>query len=246
VRYADAFANTPLPKPPNFNEADVSDKPQAIRKLPLLSSTEITDIQRRYRCELESLLAIDDGVKKVIDALQAKGALDNTLIIYTSDNGYFHGEHRIPGDKQRVYEESIRVPLEMRGPGIPQGVTINPLVVNADLAPTIVNAANAHAGLPIDGRSLLPVVQDPAIDANRELLVEERTYKAIRTERYVYVEYNDGERELYDLQNDPYELHSQHNNPAYASVKAVLAARLHRLKSCSGPSCRVYQPDPVP
>jgi N-acetylglucosamine-6-sulfatase len=246
VRYANAFPNTPLPKPPDFNEKDVSDKPQVIRKLPLLSPSQIGNIQRKYRCELGSLLAVDDGVKQVINALATKGALSNTLIVYTSDNGYFHGEHRVPGDKQRVYEESIRVPLLMRGPGIPKGVTVDPLAVNADLAPTIVDAANAHSGLPMDGRSLLPVIKNPATDANRELLVEEPTYKAIRTERWVYAEYNNGDRELYDLQNDPYELHSLHNNPAYALVKQTLAARLHKLKTCSGPTCRVYQPDPTP
>ncbi|MGH2966842.1 MAG: sulfatase family protein [Solirubrobacterales bacterium] len=245
-RYADAFANAPLPRPPNFNEADVSDKPKAIRQLPLLSSTQIATIRRKYRCALESLLAVDEGVKKIINALKAKGALDNTLIIYTSDNGYFYGEHRIPDDKQRVYEESIRVPLLMRGPGIPQGVTINPLVVNADLAPTIVDAANARPGLTMDGTSLLPIVRHPLTDKNRDLLVEEPTYKAIRTQRYVYVEYNDGERELYDLQNDPYELQNLQNDPTYNSVKATLATRLHKLKNCAGASCRVYQPDPTP
>ena len=135
-----------MPKPPNFNEADVSDKPQVIRQLPRLTQQQIGNIQRKYRCELESLLAVDTGVKKVINTLKAKGALDNTLIIYTSDNGYFHGEHRIPGDKTRVYEESIHGPLLMRGPGVPKGVTINPLVTNADLAPTIIDAANTHAG----------------------------------------------------------------------------------------------------
>jgi arylsulfatase A-like enzyme len=245
-RDADAFNNVPLPKPPNFNEADVSDKPKAIRQMPRLTQTQIGNIQRKYRCELESLLAVDLGVKKVINALKTKGALDNTLIIYTSDNGYFHGEHRIPGDKQRVYEESIRVPLEMRGPGVPKGVTINPLVTNADLAPTIVDAANTNAGLTMDGTSLLPIVRHPLIDKNRELLVEEPTYKAIRTPRYVYVEYNDGEREMYDLQNDPYELQSLQNDPTYASVRQTLKARLHNLENCAGASCRVYQPDPTP
>jgi arylsulfatase A-like enzyme len=246
VRYANTFAHAPLPKPPNFNEADVSDKPQTIRKLPRLTTTQIANIQRKYRCELGSLLAVNDGVRKVITALQNKGALDNTLVIYTSDNGYFHGEHRIPGDKQRVYEESIRVPLVMRGPGIPSGVTIKQLVSNADLAPTILDAANARAGLTLDGRSLLPVTVHPLLDKDRELLVEEPTYKAIRTQRYVYVEYNNGDRELYDLQNDPYELQSLHNDPAYASVKATLAARLHKLKQCAGSTCRVYEPDPSP
>ena len=84
---------------------------------------------------------------------RASGELDNTLIIYTSDNGFFHGEHRIPSGKMHIYEESIRVPLEMRGPGIPKGVSVDPLAINADLAPTIVDAAGAHPR-PDHGRAL--------------------------------------------------------------------------------------------
>ena len=110
---------------------------------------------------------MDEGVKRIVDALRAKRALRNTVLIYTSDNGYFHGEHRIPKDKQHIYEESIRVPLLMRGPGIPQGVRIGRLAINADLAPTIVDLANADAGLSMDGRSLIPVARHPAIGRGR-------------------------------------------------------------------------------
>ncbi len=243
-RDAHAYDSEPLPMPPNFNEADVSDKPVAVRGRPLLRSSQIADIQRTYRCELESLLSVDAGVKKILDALQAKGALDDTLIIYTSDNGYLHGEHRIPKGKKRVYDESIRVPLEMRGPGIPQGVSVDPLVINADLAPTIVEAANARAGLAMDGRSLLPVASHPGIDKNRELLIEASTFQAIRTQRYLYAEYEGGERELYDLQHDPFELESLDSDPAYASVRTQLADRLHALETCVGAGCRVYRSDP--
>ncbi len=243
-RYAHTFASEPLPMPPNFNEADVSDKPTAVRSLPQLDQGQIDAIQRRYRCELGSLLAVDDGVKQVVDTLEAKGDLDNTLLIYTSDNGYFHGEHRIPDEKVRVYEESIRVPLEMRGPGIPPGVVVDPLVVNADLAPTVVDAADVAPRLEMDGRSLLPVIEHPGIERNRELLIEEPTMKAIRTPRFMYAEYSNGDRELYDLQNDPYELQSLDQAPAYASAEATLRYRLHKLESCVGASCRVHKADP--
>ncbi|MGH2966439.1 MAG: sulfatase family protein [Solirubrobacterales bacterium] len=243
-RDAHAFDSEPLPMPPSFNEADVSDKPPAVRKLPLLDDAQIADIQRRYRCELESLRSVDDGVKQVIDALAAKDDLDNTLIIYTSDNGYFHGEHRIPVGKTRIYEESIRVPLEMRGPGIPQGVSLNPPVINADLAPTIVDAADVTPGLDMDGHSLLPVIQHPATDRNRDLLIEEPDVKAIRTPRYLYAEYGHGEQELYDLLHDPYELQSLDKSAAYASVKSTLRFRLHQLEGCAGPSCVMHKPDP--
>ena len=174
------------------------------------------------------------------------GELNNTLIVYTSDNGFFHGEHRIPSGKMHIYEESIRVPLEMRGPGIPKGVSVDPLAINADLAPTIVDAAGATPGLTMDGRSLLPVTRKPSIEKNRQLLVEEPSFEAIRTERYMYAEHGTGEQELYDLANDPYELSSRDGDPAYASVKAQLANRLHRLEACSGASCRLHGPDPSP
>ena len=245
-RHAHAFDSEPLPKPPNFNEADVSDKPAAIQRRPLLGASQIADIQRKYRCRLESILSVDEGVKQLVDALRASGELDNTLIVYTSDNGFFHGEHRIPSGKMHIYEESIRVPLEMRGPGIPKGVSIDPLAINADLAPTIVDAAGATPGLTMDGRSLLPVTRKPGIEKNRQLLVEEPSFEAIRTERYMYAEHGTGEQELYDLANDPYELHSRDGDPAYASVKAQLANRLHRLETCSGASCRLHGPDPSP
>ena len=259
-RHAHAFDSEPLPRPPNFNEADVSDKPAEIRNLPLLSANQITGIQRKYRCELESLLSVDEGVKKLVDALSANGELANTLIMYMSDNGYFHGEHRIPKEKLRSYEESIQVPLEMRGPGIPSGVNVSDLSINADLAPTIVQVATAaQPGLVMDGRSLIPVAQQPGIERGRELLIEEPTlsgtgsgcsgtscsgFKAIRTERYMYAEYDTGEQELYDLQADRFELQSRDNDPAYALVKAKLADQLHQLQTCAGSTCRVHPPPP--
>ncbi|MEK6328384.1 MAG: sulfatase, partial [Actinomycetota bacterium] len=238
-RHAHAFDAEPLPSSPNFNEADVSDKPAKIRRRPRLDADQIADIRRKYRCELESLLSVDEGVRKIVAALRAKSELGNTVLIYTSDNGYFHGEHRIPDYKQHLYEESIRVPLQMRGPGIPRGVRVGSLAINADLAPTIVDVANADPGLLMDGRSLVPVANRPGIERGRELLIEEPGFKAIRTKRYVYAEHRTGARELYDLRNDPFELRSRHRAPAYAFVRRRLASHLQKLRSCAGSSCRV-------
>jgi arylsulfatase A-like enzyme len=245
-RNAHAFDSEPLPKPPNLNEADVSDKPSTIRDLQRLTATQITAIQRMYRCELEALLSVDEGVKRVVDTLKTQGELGNTLLVFTSDNGFAHGEHRIFQGKQRIYEESIRVPLLMRGPGIPVGAMVNGPVINADLAPTIVDVAGATPGLTMDGRSLIPVAQQPGVVAGRELLIENAAYQerpsftAIRTGRYVYAEHGSGEKELYDLQSDPFELWSRHNAPAYASVRSRLATRLHQLQNCAGASCRTH------
>ena len=239
-RDAHAFDSEPLPRPPNFNEADVSDKPAAMRSHPVMNATQIANTQRRYRCALESLPSVDEGVQKVVNALSANGELNNTLVVFTSDNGYFNGQHRLFLIKRHIYEESIRVPLQMRGPGIPPGVNVGALSINADLAPTIVDVANAHPGLVMDGRSLIPVAQNPSIEQGRELLIEEPTFEAVRTQRYMYAEHDSGEKELYDLQKDPFELQSRQNTPIYDAVQAQLAGDLHQLQDCAGASCRAH------
>ena len=251
-RHATAFDSEPLPTPPNFNEADVSDKPGAIQAMPSMTEPDIATIQRKYRCRIESLLSVDDGVRRIIDALSASGELADTLIVFTSDNGFFHGEHRVQSGKNRVYEEAIRVPLVIRGPEVPADVTVGDTSINADLAPTIVDAAGATAGLPEDGRSLLPFAAHPGRLHGRELLIEKGdvvdddddgapqsgTFAAVHTNRYIYVENVSGEIELYDLETDPYEVQNQAANPAYDAVEAALAARLATLRSCAGESCR--------
>src|SRR5205814_2173302 len=113
---------------------------------------------------------VNDGVKAMVDELSAQGALADTLLVFTSDNGFFHGEHRIPSGKKHIYEESIRVPLQMRGPGIPSGESVGDLAINADLAPTIVDATGANTGLDMDGTSLIPVAQQLGSESGRELL----------------------------------------------------------------------------
>ncbi|MFL5871483.1 MAG: sulfatase [Solirubrobacterales bacterium] len=252
-RHANSFDNAPLPIPPNFNESDVSDKPAAIQSLPPIDAAAFSDVTRRYRCRIESLLSVDDGVGRIVDALNRGGELDNTLIVFTSDNGFFAGEHRVRTGKNRVYEEAIRVPLVIRGPDVPEGATVDDLSINADLAPTIADAAGATPGLPQDGRSLLPFAAHPDRLHGRELLIEKGNildtdddvgavqsgeFAAIRTSRYIYVENATGERELYDLAADPYELSNQVANPAYAPVVTALADRLASLRSCAGESCR--------
>ena len=116
-----------------------------IAALPLLTAEQIARATRNYRCRGESVLAVDEGVKRIVDELRESGELDETLVVFTSDNGFFHGEHRLSGGKNRVYEEAVRVPLMMRGPGIPRGVEVRDEVSNADLAPTIIDAAGARA-----------------------------------------------------------------------------------------------------
>ena len=252
LRHKGAFDSEPTPRPPSFNEPDVSDKPDAVADRDPLTAQEKRRIDKNYRCRGESLLAINEGAKRVIDALRTSGELDNTLVIYTADNGFFHGEHRVIKGKNRVYEEAIRVPLLMRGPDVKRGVSVKDLAINADLVPTILDAANAteQADLELDGQSLIPFSGHPSRKHGRELLIEQASpegeegepvglaYDAIRTSRYTYVENSTGELELYDLRNDPFQLTNRAGRPSYAAAQAALANRLDALKNCSGDGCR--------
>jgi arylsulfatase A-like enzyme len=242
-----AFAGALLPRPPSFDEADVSDKPPSVRYRPRLSRWRIAAIANTYRQRLASLLAVDEGVGRIVDALRAAGQLDNTLLIFTSDNGFMVGEHRIPGGKVVPYEPSIRVPLLMRGPGIPAGVHRAQLAFNGDLAPTILDAAHARAGLALDGRSLLPFARSARVHSGRAILIEappgNRTnglpmFTGLRTPRYKYVQYLHGARELYDLRRDPWELDNLAGKRSAAGVQRRLARRLARLRGCAGADCR--------
>lgn len=237
------FATARLPKPPSFNEADVSDKPQAIQALAPLTPAELAGERQLYRCELESLQGIDDGVNAIVKSLRSAGELGNTLFVYTSDNGFLHGEHRIFDGKVYVYEPSIRVPLLMRGPGIPAGSRVRDLTINADLAPTIVRATGARAQRVMNGMPILSDTRHPKRELGRELLIEAKgahakNFFAIRTRRFKYVLYSNGERELYDLRHDPDEVQNVVDDPAYASVAALLGRELARLHKCRRGACR--------
>jgi N-acetylglucosamine-6-sulfatase len=241
-RHASALDAAPLPRPPSFNEQDLSDKPPDIRDNDPITAAERADLTRRYRCRLESILSVDEGVGSIVDALKRHHELGDTLVIYTSDNGFFGGEHRVLNGKLRHYEPSSRVPLVMRGPGVPEGKTVRELVVNADIAKTILDATGTAPGLNQDGRSLIGIAAEPNRERGREILIETATYAAIRNARFKYVEHaagvNAGAVELYDLEQDPFELQSQHANPAYASLRAQLAGRLAALRACAGKGCR--------
>lgn len=270
TKYKDAFANEQLPAFPSLNEADVSDKPIGIRNRPVLTPERLAAIREAYQQQMESLLSVDDGVKAIVDQLRASGELDNTYVIFTDDNGFFHGQHRIPSGKVLVYEPSIRVPLLMRGPGVPKNKHLKQMSANIDLAPTIVQIAKAKAGRTMDGKSLLPLLANPSTQWGRDLLIErgptgekragkafgeiadgdngnqgktaapgDQRFVAIRTPKYKYVEYANGEKELYDLAKDPDELTNLAGQSAYTTLQAELAGRLAKLRDCAGASCRV-------
>jgi arylsulfatase A-like enzyme len=225
-------------RPPSFNEADVSDKPAWIQALPRLTQAKVAAGDSLRQKQLESLLAVDRMVSGVVAALKQSGRWPHTLFVFTSDNGYSWGEHRWLDAKMCPYQECIRVPLWIRAPGLSARHDTS-LAANIDLAPTFA----AWAGIPtpanVNGVNLLPLLSDPATPWRDAILVEHLgtpipghiDSQGVRTSRYLYNEYVNGDRELYDLQLDPFELTNVVNDPAYAATVATLQATLATLKS---------------
>mgnify|MGYP000129692764 CR=1 FL=1 len=247
-RHAHLFQDAPLPRPPSFNEADVSDKPTVIRRRPPLNPRSIARMEVLYRRRLQSLQAVDDLVETVVRTLARLGQLDRTYLVYTSDNGFHMGEHRLPPGKNLPYEEDIRVPLVVRGPGVRPGQRIDSLVVNTDLAPTFAEIAGITPPAFVDGRSLLPLLRGQSPRWRQSLLIQVRTpagggFEAIRTAEWKYVVWRTGELELYNLRADPYELENLAAS-APPELVAGLSARLRELARCAAEGCRAAEEAP--
>jgi N-acetylglucosamine-6-sulfatase len=254
-QYLGRVGDIGAPRTPNFNEADVSDKPDAVKNLPPLSDDQLADLDRRYRGRLESLLSVDDEVKRIVGLVKKFGDKRKTFFIFTSDNGLEMGSHRIMF-KNYLYDEGEHVPLIIRGPGVPEGVTRPQPVANIDLAPTIVAITKARPLRVMDGINLLPLTRDPTNEIGRDLLFEAFDLGSpelgqsfgIRRGQWVYNKYSDGDEELYDMKTDPYQLHNllydppppggaDAPSPELLALASQLAARLTQLRTCSGASC---------
>jgi N-acetylglucosamine-6-sulfatase len=252
-RHESLFPDAKVPRNPAFNEADVNDKPEMLR-LPLMTAAEIDARDTHYRDQLRTLVAVDEGVKRIHDALQATGRLSRTHFIFLSDNGFKAGTHRFPSGKNTNYEPDIHVPFMMNGPGIPAGQIDNDhIVVNADIAPTILAWAGLSQPDWTDGRSLRLLAQGRLTTPWRQLIPIERTpagdertdpeiippAKGIRSTRYTWTEWANGDRELYDNQVDPYQVNNIAGlDPSLDSLLANLAAR---ALNCAGTSCRTAE-----
>ena len=158
VRYLSSFPGVKAPRTPSFNEADVSDKPLWVRKRNLLSPSEINNIDALYRKRLQSMLAVGDLVENIVKTLESRGQLNNTYIFFTSDNGFHQGQHRLASGKNTGYEPDLRIPLVVRGPGIPAGSVVKEMTANVDLAPTLAAIARTQPPSFVDGRSLTPLL----------------------------------------------------------------------------------------
>ena len=268
-RHKNMLNKIKVPRTPSFNEKDISDKPAWVQGQPIMSKVKIKRLDKKYQGATRMLLAVDEMVLKIVNKLREKGILENTYIIFTSDNGRRWGAHRFPGGKLSAYEEDIRVPFFMRGPGLKKGQIIDELTLNIDFFPTFMQLAKAPIPVKVDGRSLVPIVHkvnNKPLNWRNSFLIEHWPppnrqywkkkkipphYFGIRTKNYKYVEYESKEklsnlnRELYDLKKDPYEMNNIYNIANKQLVKQ-LKSQLNLLKVCKGKGCKNAENKRIP
>jgi len=250
------------PKNASTDERDVSDKPYYIRSGGRITSPKtIKELRVRNKRRQESLRAVDEGIGHLIDNLAAKGVLNETYILFASDNGFFRGEHEISKGKGRHYEPATHIPMLIRGPGLKRGRVNHSLVANVDLAATIADITNANPTRNLDGRSLIPLAQRPDTVWNRPILIEEffrkkgrpvrslveesgskttrlPNHQAIISGWWKLVRYVTGELELYNLKKDPHEVWSIHREREAMGLRKYLLRQLAKLDMCRGDGCR--------
>ena len=249
------FPGLRAPEPPNFDTLP-SDPAAWLAGHPPLTAHRIARIDRAFRLRARSVLAVDDLIGRVEARLRMDGLLRNTYIVFSSDNGYHTGEYRLSPGKLTAFDTDIRVPLIVAGPGVRHGALTDKIAQNIDLAPTFAQLGGAIM-TSADGHSLLPLLlghptpgwRDAALiehhgpdfdasdpDRQDQLSGNPTTYEAMRSPRFLYVEYADGEREFYDLRADPFELHNLARSLTFTQLDR-LHAELAALQVCRGPSC---------
>jgi len=241
-KYKDSIKNFQFPYLPSFNETDVNDKNKFVKKISPIKNNGCVELQFKER--VESLRSVDDLIGTIYDALADTGQVDDTVLMFYSDNGFQFGEHRMFG-KLVPYEESIRVPLFVRVPG-GEKQTIPHLAINNDLAPTIADLAGAEPDISTNGLSLVPIIKDPSNNLREDFLIEAYIsggifFHAIRGQDFIYVEYSGKSwtnnqkynfTEYYDLVNDPYQLENLADCDEEECIKKFeeLSQRLDELK----------------
>jgi len=227
------------PRVPSFNESDTREKPAWVLALPRLNDQDIDRLDELQRWRMRSLSSVEDMLSAVVQALGETGRLDQTYILFTSDNGLLMGQHRAFALKENLYEETIRVPLFVRGPGVPAG-TAEQLTLNIDLAPTLAELAGLPVPDSVDGRSLAPFLRGRLpvswrADAYVETWAGPGQQSALRSADWLYAD-TDG-IELYDMRVDPYQLTNLRRRVSAAELESF-ARRAARLASCRGATCR--------
>ncbi len=254
ARFSNLFSGAKAPRPLSFN-ATGSGEPKWLAALPALSTGQIESMDTIYRQRLQAVQGIDAAIATLVDTLRREKVLDNTYIIFTSDNGYHLGQHRLPAGKQTAFDSDIRVPLVIRGPGI-HPRQVDAMAMNIDLAPTIAAWAGVSPPGFVDGRALQPVLWNRAPNDWRTTVLIEHTgpptlpgdpdyqardnptsYSALRTSSHLYVSSANGEEELYDRRVDPDELHNVVAQ-ANAAMLRQLRDTLVAMRECKAQTCR--------
>ncbi len=244
-RHRDLYAGLEIKRTPNARSYGEG-KPALQRVLPGLPplgpTTGTPDDVIRNRMRL--LTAADEGIGRIFIALETGGRMDNTMIVFTSDQGYFYGEHGLSEERRLAYEEISRLPLLVRyPPWIDPGSVVGELVLSIDLAPTLLEAAGLVVPPSMQGRSLVPLLKgEPRPDWRRSILIEYFSdtvmprlvtmgYQAVRTDRWKYIRYTElnGMDELYDLEADPYEIRNLINDPAAGQELEKMKGELQKL-----------------
>lgn len=232
-RHGSLFRSLPPWQPASYNEPDVSDKPPYIANRALRPAGADDFIRAS---QLRTLQSVDEGVAAIMQRLRQYGIADQTIVIFTSDNGYYWGEHRLTG-KHKPYEEAIRVPLVIRYPPLaPLPRREARFALNLDFAPTLLELAGAIAGIPLEGRSLVRVLDGTQQAWRSDLLTEGwppgKEWATLRQERWKFTEYPNQSPglELYDLLLDPLELENLAADPAYAARIASMRDRMLELR----------------
>jgi N-acetylglucosamine-6-sulfatase len=244
-RHKELYASEPIPRRPNCKD-NLEGKPALTRgvqdrqRRPAARKAGLPTGEQLIRNQLRCIQSVDDGVGRILETLEQTKQLDNTVIVYTSDNGYFWGEHGL-GDKRWAYEESIRDPLLVRYPRlIKPGSKAGADALNIDIGPTMLELAGVRAPKEMQGRSLVPVLRGNARNWRQSFLTEyfaERNFprtpswQGVRTSRWKYTHYTDsqGMDELYDLQADPYEMKNRIGDQDAARALKEMQAELQRL-----------------
>jgi arylsulfatase A-like enzyme len=244
-RHKERYAHAPIPR--RLNVIDTMEGKPALRRpvdgMPPLNRETGTD-DETIRDRLRMLVAVDEGVQQLFAALEETGQLESTAIVFTSDHGYWNGEHGLSVERRLAYEEAIRIPLLVRFPSrVEPGTIIDEIALSIDLAPTLLDVADVSADHAMDGRSLVPLLigQTPRDWRNSFLIeyysdtvfprIRKMGYRAIRTQSHKYIHYTDIDSmdELYDLRRDPYEMNNVINEPAFQTELAGLKAELSTL-----------------
>jgi arylsulfatase A-like enzyme len=252
-RDASLFPNARVPRGGAFNRDNVN-PPKWLGKRTPLTAAQIATLDALYRKRLQSIQAVDDLVGRLEDTLRARGLLDDTYIVFSSDNGFHMGEHRLMQGKMTAFDSDIRVPLVVAGPGVPRGQTSTRLVQNIDLHPTFVELAGGTPDPGVDGRSIVPLLQGKKVSSWRTAALIEHhgpdtdgadpdkpapgsgnptSYEAIRLANAVYVEYRGGGREYYRIDRDPDERVNVYGTLS-RKERARLSARVAALAGCKG------------